>query len=87
VKDRTIIKTTKDETKVLEPKGIQEKIDEIVKKYDCGRSFIRPSGTEDIVRVYSESSTQKLANDLAIEVLALVYNELYGVGNLITCFE
>ena len=28
-------------------------------KYPQGRSFIQPSGTEDVVRVYAESSTQE----------------------------
>ena len=31
------------------------KVDELVRRYDGGRSFVRPSGTEDVVRVYAEA--------------------------------
>jgi phosphomannomutase len=32
------------------------------------RAFVRPSGTEDIVRVYSEAATQEAADALAARV-------------------
>ncbi|EFC48373.1 predicted protein, partial [Naegleria gruberi] len=54
VKDRTIIKVSADETQVVSPEGIQNKINECVLKVNKGRAFIRPSGTEDVVRVYAE---------------------------------
>ncbi|KAH9769853.1 phosphoacetylglucosamine mutase [Citrus sinensis] len=41
-------------------------------KYPNGRSFIRPSGTEDVVRVYAEASTQEAADKLANSVAELV---------------
>lgn len=41
-------------------------------KYRNGRSFIRPSGTEDVVRVYAEASTQEAADKLADSVAELV---------------
>lgn len=34
-------------------------------KYPEGRCFVRPSGTEDVVRVYAEASTQEAADTLA----------------------
>jgi phosphoacetylglucosamine mutase len=37
-----------------------------------GRAFVRPSGTEDIVRVYAEAETQDAANSLAHKVSDLV---------------
>lgn len=78
VKDRTIIKTSKDETQVLSPDGIQEKINQCVSKVKKGRAFIRPSGTEDVVRVYAEAETNQEARDLAIDVLHIIYNDLAG---------
>ena len=41
-------------------------------KYSQGRSFVRPSGTEDVVRVYAEASTQEEADGLANSVAKLV---------------
>lgn len=41
-------------------------------KYPQGRCFIRPSGTEDVVRVYAEASTQEAADSLANSVVRLV---------------
>lgn len=37
-----------------------------------GRCFVRPSGTEDVVRVYAEASTQEAADTLANCVAKLV---------------
>ena len=49
-------------------------------KYPRGRSFIRPSGTEDVIRVYAEASTQDEADRLAKSVANLV-DKFLGVGN------
>ena len=37
-----------------------------------GRCFVRPSGTEDVVRVYAEAETREQALSLAHEAAALV---------------
>lgn len=60
LKDRNAISTTDAERKCTTPEGLQTKIDELVSKYNSGRSFVRPSGTEDVVRVYSEADTQEV---------------------------
>lgn len=36
----------------------QEAIDSAVCQYECGRAFIRPSGTEDAVRIFAEAATE-----------------------------
>ena len=51
VPDRTKAVPNDSETRLTEPQALQEKIDVLVKKYPSGRSFVRPSGTEDIIRV------------------------------------
>ncbi len=43
-----------------------------------GRAFVRPSGTEDIVRVYAEASTQEAADALATRVGEVVKDVLGG---------
>jgi phosphoacetylglucosamine mutase len=40
------------------PDGMQAELDELTRKFEKGRSFVRPSGTEDCVRVYAEASTE-----------------------------
>ena len=52
----------------------------VVTKFQKGRSFVRPSGTEDVVRVYAESTTQDDADQLAYEVGLVVHKLAGGVG-------
>lgn len=80
VSDRQAFKTTDAERKLVEPKGLQEEIDAFVGKFTQGRSFVRPSGTEDVVRVYAEAATRKECDDLAFSVAGLVYDMAGGVG-------
>lgn len=42
----------------MSPAGLQEAIDSLVKRHPKARSFVRPSGTEDVVRVYAEAESQ-----------------------------
>lgn len=56
--DRRVIDTTDAERRAVSPAGLQEAIDTLVKKHRLARSFVRPSGTEDVVRVYAEAETQ-----------------------------
>lgn len=49
-------------------------------KYPQGRCFIRPSGTEDVIRVYAEASTQEAADSLANSVARLV-DQFLGFGS------
>jgi len=76
VRDRTLVTTTDAERKVVTPVGMQDRIDKIVAEYCKGRSFVRPSGTEDCVRVYSEADTRegadllnKRVSDMVVEMI------------------
>ena len=42
-----------------------------------GRSFVRPSGTEDVVRVYAEAATKQEADSLA-QTVADIVKEMLG---------
>ncbi|XP_039873160.1 phosphoacetylglucosamine mutase [Simochromis diagramma] len=81
VADRRVIDTTDAERRAVTPAGLQEAIDNLVKKYRQARSFVRPSGTEDVVRVYAEADTQESADALAHEVSLAVYRLAGGVGD------
>ncbi|XP_009585258.1 PREDICTED: phosphoacetylglucosamine mutase [Fulmarus glacialis] len=80
VADRRVIDTTDAERHAVTPPGLQEKIDALVKKYKLSRAFVRPSGTEDVVRVYAEADTQENADALAHEVSLAVYHLAGGKG-------
>jgi phosphoacetylglucosamine mutase len=62
VKDRNLFQTEDAERRLTSPLGLQQRLDDLVKKYDGGRSFVRPSGTEDVVRVYAEARLRPQAD-------------------------
>ena len=72
VPDRTQFKTTDAERRLTAPEGLQAKIDALVAHFTQGRSFVRPSGTEDCVRVYTEAATADETQALAKQVAELV---------------
>ena len=72
VTDRTVFRTTDAERRLETPLHMQDKIDELVNKIPMGRSFVRPSGTEDCVRVYAEAATPQDAERLVHAVEELV---------------
>jgi len=76
VSNRHYIKTYDADRKCSEPTGLQEKIDELTSSLKNGRAFIRPSGTEDVVRIYAEACTQENANSLANQIADLVHQFL-----------
>jgi len=78
VEDRHAFQTEDAERQLVSPKGLQSKIDDLVRRYDGGRSFVRPSGTEDVVRVYAEAAIKSQADELAFRVAGLVYDEAGG---------
>jgi len=83
VADRNLVTTTDAERRCVTPEGLQERIDSIVSKYKNGRSFVRPSGTEDVVRVYAEADTQGNADELGKEVAAVVMELCCNVESII----
>lgn len=55
VPDKSIYNTNNVGDRLIEPKETQKKLDELMKKYNC-YTFIRPSGTENVLRIYIESN-------------------------------
>ncbi len=87
VADRTRVRTTYDERRVVEPVQLQNEIDRLMQATHQGtlcdaaadataRSFVRPSGTEDVVRVYAEAALQSTADTLAQKVADAVRTAL-----------
>lgn len=69
-----VVKTVPNETRATAPAELQVAIDAAVKAFGgpLGRSFVRPSGTEPIVRVYAEAETEAECEALTTAVLAAV---------------
>jgi phosphoacetylglucosamine mutase len=67
--------------KCVTPAGLQDAIDALVAQNNaagCRRSFVRPSGTEDVVRVYAEAATREEVDQLAQAVCKLVAEKAGG---------
>ena len=58
----------------------QPALDAIIAEFDAGRAFVRPSGTEDVVRVYAEASTQDEADQLALLTAQATWKLAGGTG-------
>ena len=74
VSDRNAFKTEDAERRLVSPPGLQPRIDELSRRYEGGRSFVRPSGTEDVVRVYAEAAVRAQADGGLPSVRKLLYN-------------
>ena len=83
VRDRGVIVTADAERRAAAAEGMQAAIDAAVAA--CGetarRAFARPSGTEDVVRVYAEGRTRDIADALAREVAKIVHAHAGGLGD------
>jgi phosphoacetylglucosamine mutase len=72
VGNKDLFETTDAERRLSQPPGVQDHIDECVKKYTNARSFARASGTENACRVYAEAATRSEADELANKVAQLI---------------
>lgn len=66
VANKDCIKCADDEMTVVSPPALQEALDQAMAQQGAmSRCFVRPSGTENVVRIYAEASTRADANALA----------------------
>mmetsp|Transcript_31720 Transcript_31720/g.46487 ORF Transcript_31720/g.46487 Transcript_31720/m.46487 type:complete len:184 (-) Transcript_31720:251-802(-) len=100
VQDRSVITTNHNETRALTPTSLQPALDAAMKAMASSHSnnkndqmnvppprcFVRPSGTENVVRIYAEAQTQRDADALASEAIMLVYRLCGGVGEIPAIF-
>lgn len=80
VADRAAFETTDAERRCVKPEGLQAELDALVSKAPKGRAFVRPSGTEDVVRVYVEAATLEATLALGQAAVDLVFDKAGGVG-------
>lgn len=74
-----MVVTTDAERRVTAPAGLQPAIDAAVSKFKSARAFVRPSGTEDVIRTYAEASTEAEAKQLGELVAKAVAQYAGGV--------
>ena len=72
VNDRTKFKTIDDESRLTEPSELQDEIDKAVASVTDGKAFVRPSGTEDILRLYAEAKTVEEVQILGDTILDII---------------
>jgi phosphoacetylglucosamine mutase len=77
VKNKDIFLPNEDDSKLIEPKEVQLFIDSEVEKFtnNKARCFVRPSGTEDIVRIYAEADNFKIVKELVDAVKNFILNK------------
>ena len=81
VADRTFVAMNEAESAAVAPAALVAAVDAAVARAGPrARAFARPSGTEDVVRVFAEAETQAQADALAVEVAAAVWETCGGVG-------
>lgn len=76
-----MIRTNENETRCVEPPSLQPALDAAMKDVTGSRCFVRPSGTENVVRVYAEALTPKDADALATKAAQLIHTLCKGVGD------
>mmetsp|Transcript_5035 Transcript_5035/g.14576 ORF Transcript_5035/g.14576 Transcript_5035/m.14576 type:complete len:612 (+) Transcript_5035:2485-4320(+) len=81
VADRSVIGCNSNESICLRPESVQPLLQAAMEGFTSGRTFIRPSGTEDVVRVYAEAGTREEADALAKKASKIVFDTCAGVGD------
>lgn len=59
VPDKSLLKCSEDETYLISPESLQQELNVLMNSVPMGRIFIRPSGTEDVVRIYAEATAKE----------------------------
>lgn len=72
VRDRTKFQVIDDESRLTQPIELQYLIDQAVSQVENGKAFVRPSGTEDILRLYAEAKTMEQVEMLGSSILQII---------------
>lgn len=82
VADKAVVATEDCDRLVKEPRALRNAVARIADAAPGCRAFVRPSGTEDVVRVYAEAPVgqEGTAREIAADVARAVYDLCGGVG-------
>lgn len=70
--DKSLFQTTDFGRKLTQPIGLQDKINAIINNYAHSNCFVRPSGTEDLLRLYVECKNETLIDNLANDTIQVI---------------
>lgn len=77
VRDKNLIICSDDETHVISPEELQVALTQVMTVSAAsgtrGRCFVRPSGTEDVVRVYAEATDMIAVEALLDSAVAAIH--------------
>lgn len=81
VADKAVIETADCDREVVHPRALRDAVAAACNAEGC-RAFVRPSGTEDVVRVYAEAPAghEDAAQSIAEVIGRAVYDTCAGVG-------
>lgn len=90
IQDRSVLSVDRDDdTVVVAPESLRAALQSALQSLSPNlqaRAFVRPSGTENAVRIYAEAATQTDADELALRFANLVHEHCGGVGAAPTTF-
>ena len=75
VSDRSKFTITEDESRLTHPLELQAEIDQAIQKVEDGKAFVRPSGTEDILRLYCEAKDLEQMTSMSQELIETIEND------------
>lgn len=78
VQDKSVVQTEDFDRAVVAPSALRAAISRV--SGGSVRAFVRPSGTEDVVRVFAEAEDENTANETLRLVSQAVYDTCGGVG-------
>lgn len=73
VKNKEIFLCNKDESEILQPVFIKEQINNLMSLFFDSYIFIRPSGTEDVIRYYIESPELNDLDEISIQIEKILH--------------
>jgi phosphoacetylglucosamine mutase len=76
VANKSLVICSEDEMRALQPEAMQAELDDEMGRVTQGRCFVRPSGTEDVVRIYAEAENAADAAKLAEEARTIIMKYL-----------
>ena len=72
VNDRFKFKVIDDESRLINPEELQKEIDQAISEVHDGKAFVRPSGTEDVLRLYTEAADMNQVKQLQAKITSII---------------
>lgn len=70
--NKSIFTTTDFGRKLIQPFGLQNKLDSITSNYSHSNCFVRPSGTEDLLRLYVECKDEASIQEIVDSTVSII---------------